>query len=79
MIAYEIGILPHINNFKQDVPDVPQPQYAVDAGALGTFARIDTYFNLLTYQGPGRGDYPKPPNSVLIVHPDNIEAGKEVK
>ena len=25
MIAYEIGILPPINNFKQDVPDVPQP------------------------------------------------------
>ena len=41
------------------------------------FARIETYFNLLTHQGLGCGYYPKPYKSVLIIYPDNIEAGKE--
>ena len=40
------------------------------------FAIIETYFNLLTRQGTGRGYYPEPSKSVLILHPDNIVAGK---
>ena len=34
MIAYGIGILSLINNLKQDIPDVTQPWYADNAGAL---------------------------------------------
>ena len=34
---------------------------------------------MLTRQGPGRGYYPKPSKSVLIVHTENIEAGKEFR
>ena len=59
--------------------DVTQPWYADDAGDLGTFARIETYFNSLTRQVPGRGYYPKPSKSVLIIRPDNLEAGKEFR
>ena len=55
MIAYSIGILLLINNLKQDIPDATQPWYADDAGALGRFEIIETYFNSLTRQGPGRG------------------------
>ena len=40
MIAYGIGILPRINNLKQEIPDVTHPWYVDDAGALGTFARL---------------------------------------
>ena len=40
------------------------------------FARLETYFDLLTRQVPGQGYYPKPFKSVLIVRPYNIEAGK---
>ena len=40
------------------------------------FAIINTYFNLLTYQGPGRGYHTEISKSVLIVHPENTKAGK---
>ena len=54
MITYGIGILPLINNIKREIPDVTQPWYADNSGALGMFARIETYFDSLTRQGPGR-------------------------
>ena len=76
MIAYRIGILPLINNIKREIPDVTQPWYADNSGALGMFARIETYFDSLTRQGPGRVYYPKLSKSVLIVHLENIEVGK---
>ena len=79
MIAYGIGILPLIKNLKQEIPDVTQTWYADYAGALGTFSRIETYFDLLTRQGLGRGYYPKPYKSVLISHPENLEAVKEFR
>ena len=77
MIAYRISILPLIKNLKQEIPDVTLPWYADDTGALGTFEIIENYFNSLTRQVPGRGYYPKPSKSVLIVHPENLEDGKE--
>ena len=45
MIAYGIGILRLIKNPKREIPDVTQLWYADNAGALGTFSRIETYFN----------------------------------
>ena len=45
IIAYGIGILSLIKNLKQEIPDFPQPWYADGAGALGMFARIETYYN----------------------------------
>ena len=77
MIAYGIGILPLINNLKREIPDVPQPWYTDYSGALGTFTIIETYFNSLTCQVTGRRYYPEPPKSILIVHPENLEPGKE--
>ena len=53
MIAYGIRILPLIKNIKREIPDATQPWYADDAGALGMFARIETYFDSLTLQAPG--------------------------
>ena len=41
------------------------------------FVIIDTYFNLLTCQGPRCRYYPKPSKRVIIVHPDNIKNRKE--
>ena len=77
IIAYGIGILPLIKNLKQDITDVTRTLYADDAGALGTFARIETYFNSLTHQGLGRRYYPEPSKSILIVHPENLKDRKE--
>ena len=77
MITYGIVVLPLINNLKREIPDFTQPWYADAAGYLGTFAIIETYFDSLTRQVPGRGYYHEQPNSVLIVHSENIEARKE--
>ena len=77
MIAYGISILPLIKNIKRYIPDVTQPWYANYVVDLGTFARIETYFNLLTCQGLGRRFYTEPFKRLLIVHPENLEAGKE--
>ena len=68
-----------INNIKREIHDITQPWYADNAGYLGTFARIDTYFDLITLQGLGRRYYPKPPNSMLIVHPENLESGYSLR
>ena len=76
MIVYGIGILPLINNLKQEIPCVTQPWYSDDAGSLGTFARLETYFDYLTRQGPGRGYYPESSKSVLIVRSYNLKSGK---
>ena len=76
MIAYGIGILPLIKNLKREISGVTRPWYADDTRVLGTFSRIETYFNLLTFQGLVHGYYPKPSKSVLIVHPENIKAEK---
>ena len=76
MISYGIRILLLINNLKHDIPDVTLYWYADNAKILGTFIRIETYFNLLTCQGPGCRYYHKPSKSELIAHLDNIEAGK---
>ena len=48
MIAYGIRILPLINNLIWEIPDVTYPWFTDDAGYLGAFARLETYFDLLT-------------------------------
>ena len=77
MITYGICILPLINNLKWEIPDATQPWYAENAGELGTFVIIETYFNFLTHQGSERRYHPKPSKIVLIVHPENTKAGKD--
>ena len=76
MMASRIRILPLINNLKREIPDATQSWYADDVRTLGTFARLDTYFDSLTCQVPGRGYQPEPTNRVMIVCPDNIKDGK---
>ena len=76
MIMYGIGIIPLINDIKREIPDVKQTWYAENAGALGTFARLKTYFDSLTCNGPRRGYHPELNKSVPIVRPENLEAGK---
>ena len=76
MIAYSIGILQVIKNLKQEIPDITQSWYADDAVNLGMFARLETYFDSLIRHGPGWDNHPNPTKSVLIVRPENLEAGK---
>ena len=76
IIAYGIEILPLIKNVKREIPNVTHPWYAEDSGALGTFARIETYFDSLKRQGPGWRYHHDPTKSVLIVRSENLEAGK---
>ena len=76
MIVYMIGILPLINNLKQETPDVTHPWYADNSGASGTFARLKTYFDLLTRKIIGQGYHPDLTKSILIVRQENLETGK---
>ena len=77
MIAYGIGILPLIKSLKREIPNATQTWYDDDTGALGMSVQIETDFNLITRQGPGRGYHPELSKRVLIVNPDNLEAEKE--
>ena len=77
MITSRIVVLPLIKNIKWEIPNITHTWYGDNTGASGTFTIIETYFNFLTCQGPGRGYYPKPSKSVLFVHPVNLETGKE--
>ena len=76
MITYGISILPLINNLKRAIPDVTQPCYADDAITLGTFERLESYFDSIKRQGPGWEYYPEPSKSVLIVRLENLDVGK---
>ena len=49
MVSYGIGVPFLIKCLKVAYPDVTQPWYADDAGALGTFNIILFYFSLLIY------------------------------
>ena len=70
------GYPPTYKTPEWDITDITQPWYADNAGALGTFAIIETYLNLLMRQVPGTGYNTKPSKSILIVHPRDIKAGK---
>ena len=76
MIAYGIRILPLTKNLKQAIPDVTHSWYADNARALGMSSRLETYFDSLTRQGLGQGYHPDPTKILLIVRPENLEAGK---
>ena len=75
MVAYGLGVLPLIKNLKIAYPDVTQPWYDDNAGALGKFVNIEVCFNSLTQLVTERSYYPDLIKIVLIFHPDNIEDG----
>ena len=76
MIDYGIEIFPHIKKCKWEEPDLTQPKYTDNVGSMGMFVRIETYFDSLTHKGTRRGYQPKPSKIFLLVHPENLEAGK---
>ena len=76
MTTYMISILPLINNLKREITNFTHTWYSDDAGALGTFAIPETFFDLLTHQVPGQGYHPETSKRVLIVRPENIDSGK---
>ena len=76
MVNYGIGFIPLIKHLKAVYPNITQPWYSDDSGALGMFDKIGSYFNVLKIFGPGRWYFPKPLKSVIIVHPNNFLSGK---
>jgi hypothetical protein len=52
MFYYGIGILPMIRQLKAIYPELKQPWYADDAGALGAFDDIIRMFTRLMEIGP---------------------------
>ena len=76
MFTYGIGFILTIKRLKAEYHDVTQPWYAYDYVALGMFDNIGLYSNSLKLFSPVRGYYPEPSKIVLIMHPDNLTAGK---
>ena len=76
IVAYCIRVLMLIKCLKAVYPYIMQPQYAGDAGALGTLNNLDSYFNSLKLNGPERWYYTEPTKLFLTVHPYNIKAVK---
>ena len=54
------------HNLKWEITYITQPWYAENNGDLGTFPRIDTYFSLLTHQGPVGGFTPNCPKAYWL-------------
>ena len=75
MVSYGIGVLPLIKRLKVEYPDVTQPWYDEDAGAIGMYKNTELYYISLTQFSTGHGYYSEQPKSVLIVHPYNLETG----
>ena len=75
MVAYGIEIISLIKCLKSTYPDVTQPWYADDDGALGMFDNLEQYFNSLKHKGPAWGYYPDPNKIIMIVRSNNIEEG----
>ena len=76
MGAHGIGIPLLIKHQKADFPDINQPWYADNSGALGTFTNTKLYFSFLNHFNPGHGYYPKPPNIIINLHLENIGSTK---
>ena len=76
MFVYGIGSMPLAKKILVKVPDCHQPWYADDAGAGGKFDAIQNYFTALNDEGPARGYFPEPSESILIVKPQSVEAAK---
>ena len=77
VVAYAIGVLLLIKLKKSVYPGVNHTWYVDNTGALGTYDKIELYFNFLNKSGLGCGQYPKPPKIVLIVHLHNIASRKD--
>ena len=77
MFAYGIGVLTLIKHLKVDHPDFIWPWYAGNAVALGTYEKIELYFDYLKQSGPGHGYYPEHSKRVMIVPRDNIKSKKK--
>ena len=74
MVACGIGVILMIKFPKLAYPDITQPWYTDDSGALAALNSIGLYYNSLKRFSPGRVCCPKPSKIIPIMHPDNIIA-----
>jgi hypothetical protein len=77
MFCYGIGILPMIRQLKTKYPELRQPWYADDAGALGSFDDIIRMFTELMKIGPDFGYFPNPSKSILITPTSKLDYAEQ--
>ena len=58
MVTHVIGVVLLTKQPKAIFTDVNQPWYAKNTGALGAFANVKLYFDLLKKIVPGHENYP---------------------
>ena len=73
MIVYGVSMLPLTRLLKTEFEELLQPWYADDAAAGGKFDKIMEYYLKLREVGPGRGYFPEPTKSILVVKPLSVE------
>ena len=56
IVAYGIGVILHIKKLEAAYPDVINPLYDEDAGALDMYKKIDLCFNLVKNRLKKRSD-----------------------
>ena len=76
MVNYGIWVVLLIKYLNAEHPSVTCPWYTGDAGAACMYSNIELYFNFIKKSGLGCGYYPDPCKRVMILHLDNIGAGK---
>ena len=72
MVAYRLGILPLICEFRTSHPSVTQPWCAYEAGAGGTFEEIRRHLDDLIVQGSLCRYFREPTKSILVVSTSNV-------
>ena len=76
MVSYGIGVLLLIKQLKPSYPCVAHPWYDDNDRARGALDNLESCFNLLKHYVPAWGYYPDPTKSIMIVHPNNLKAGR---
>ena len=76
MVAFGLGLLPLIQQLKNELPEVIQPWYADDAAACGSFDSLERSFELLQTLGKPFGYYPQPAKCKLVV-PHRLSSAAE--
>ena len=78
MAMYALAVTPLIRKLHHHVPTCKQVWYADDSSAAGTLTDLKTWWDELSFIGPGYGYFPNSSKTYLIVKPQFEEQAKSI-